>query len=138
MDPIDEMLSSHSIIGNRYAVRGRTPEQNRLLEERQLGAESNSFELNSELGRVARARQAQSLEQQLWSRVHQPEVGCWMWRGPRSASGRGYLAYRGQRLSVQSLALALASQRPPGPVIATCGRALCCRPDHLREGTFVP
>ena len=93
--------------------------------------------MESERYRIGMARNRLPLERSFWSRVHQPDEGCWDWQGSKDKEGYGLFSYKGKSQQAHRVALELSLGRPLAPgmfALHKCDRAPCCRPDHLYEG----
>lgn len=70
-----------------------------------------------------------------WDRVERGD-GCWEWTGARDRHGAGVVWWEGKTRRAAAVAFALSYDRwPRGTVKPSCGKAACCRPEHLLEAT---
>lgn len=110
-----------------------------VREQRAIEREGNSyFQYRKAIEEVKVARRNLPLDRAFWSRVHQPDEGCWDWMGPRDRAGYGHLSHQGRAYAAHRLSLEWKIGRPLAPgmmALHTCGRAPCVRPEHLYEGT---
>lgn len=71
-----------------------------------------------------------------WSKViPEPNSGCWLWLGERSAGGYGRLEIDGRRHRVHRMVAGLVACTDGLFVCHRCDEPLCCNPDHLFIGT---
>jgi len=82
-------------------------------------------------------------EQEFWRSVdkHGPERSlelgpCWIWQRGQDGGGYGQVWFEGRMVRAHRVAFFLAYGRWPTPCARhRCDTTLCCRPDHLLEGT---
>jgi hypothetical protein len=74
---------------------------------------------------------------EFWTRVQQPQEGCWLWSESRFKSGYGSFRYEGRSYYTHVIAFYLSVGVWPGDrlVMHTCDNPPCCRPEHLIDGT---
>lgn len=74
---------------------------------------------------------------QFWSKVAQPEHGCWPFQGATDNHGYGSVAWHGKRVKAHRLAWILTNGPiPPGKwVLHRCDNPPCCRQGDLFLGT---
>lgn len=86
---------------------------------------------------------AQKATEKFWRKILQPVEGCWLWQGRGRTGSLGYGAAKiplvfgfGRKNSMaHRIAFFLSRGYWAENVRHTCDIPLCCRPDHLIEGT---
>jgi hypothetical protein len=75
---------------------------------------------------------------EFWSRVDK-SGSCWNWTGAKDVGGYGVFSFMGKRKTTHRLAWELENgcAATPGMVVMhLCDNPACCRPDHLKLGTY--
>lgn len=117
----------------------QTPKVIRQTRKRALADGPGS--LRSEMAQIGAERSKMPIDKAFWNLVNQPDEGCWDWMGGpgrQTTGGYGNFGYRGRKYPAHKLAFELSRGRPVADgmnVLHHCDRGVCCRPEHLYEGT---
>lgn len=75
--------------------------------------------------------------ERFWSHVRRARGGCWIWAGPTTRQGYGFISWNGRT----TLAHRLAYEEQHGPIpkgmscCHTCDHPRCCNPAHIFLGS---